>query len=64
MASSKAPALGASREAREPVSGILTFVLADLTVFAMLFTGFMVDRSGQLALFNKSSTTLNFHLAS
>lgn len=28
----------------------------------MLFTGFMVDRSGQLALFNRSAATLNFQL--
>jgi nitric oxide reductase NorE protein len=62
MSVSGAPALAdsAERDARAP--GILTFVIADLTVFAMLFTGFMVDRSAQLALFNHSAATLNFHL--
>jgi len=45
-----------------PVPGILTFVIADLTVFAMMFTGFMVDRSAQLPLFNRSAATLDFHL--
>lgn len=48
--------------AARPVSGILTFVIADLTVFAMLFTGFMVDRSSQLAVFDRSANTLDFHL--
>jgi nitric oxide reductase NorE protein len=45
-----------------PVSGILTFVIADLCVFAMLFTGFMVDRSAKPAVFDRSSSTLDFHL--
>lgn len=45
-----------------PVSGILTFVIADLVVFAMLFTGFMVDRSAKVTLFNRSASTLDFHL--
>ncbi len=57
-----APALTANRERIASVPGILTFVIADLTVFAMLFTSFMVDRSAQLALFNRSAATLNFHL--
>jgi nitric oxide reductase NorE protein len=57
-----APAAAASggRSARAP--GILTFVIADLMVFAMLFTGFMVDRSAQPALFNRSAATLDFRL--
>ena len=57
-----APAIGASREQADPVSGILTFIIADLIVFAMLFTGFMVDRSSELAVFNRSANTLDFHL--
>lgn len=56
------PAIGASREQADPVSGILTFIIADLIVFAMLFTGFMVDRSAELAVFNESANKLNFHL--
>jgi nitric oxide reductase NorE protein len=57
-----APAVGAARKNNAAVSGILTFVIADLGVFAMLFASFMVDRSGNVALFNQSSRTLNVHL--
>lgn len=42
--------------------GILTFVIADLTIFAMLFASFMVDRLGNVALFDQSANTLNIHL--
>jgi nitric oxide reductase NorE protein len=56
------PAIGASRDQRDVVAGILTFIVADLVVFAMLFTGFMVDRSRELAVFNQSANTLDFHL--
>jgi nitric oxide reductase NorE protein len=59
---SDAPSIGASREQGNPVSGILTFIIADLIVFAMLFTGFMVDRSHELAVFNRSANALDFHL--
>lgn len=62
MTDPHAPSLGVSRAQNDPVSGILTFVIADLTVFAMLFTGFMVDRSGRVALFNASAATLDFGL--
>ena len=62
MAANDAPSIGASREQADPVSGILTFIIADLIVFAMLFTGFMVDRSHELAVFNRSANTLDFHL--
>ncbi|MGQ0622064.1 MAG: cytochrome c oxidase subunit 3 [Panacagrimonas sp.] len=66
MAGSGAPPLVASGQqsapAPQPVPGILTFVFADLTVFAMLFTGFMVDRSSRLAMFNESANTLDFRL--
>ncbi|PKO88877.1 MAG: cytochrome-c oxidase [Betaproteobacteria bacterium HGW-Betaproteobacteria-12] len=47
-------------EARVP--GVLVFILADMIVFAMLFTGFMVERSGQLALFDQSSASLDVWL--
>lgn len=57
-----APSIGASREQADPVSGILTFIIADLVVFAMLFTGFMVDRSREVAVFNESANGLDFHL--
>ena len=59
---SAAPAVAASAERTAPVPGILTFIIADLIVFAMLFTGFMVDRSAQVGLYNRSATTLKFHL--
>jgi nitric oxide reductase NorE protein len=61
MASSAAPSVDASRNRKEPVSGILTFIIADLMVFGMLFTGFMVDRSKELAVFNRSANTLDYH---
>lgn len=60
--SADAPSVGAPGERGHPVSGILTFIIADLIVFAMLFTGFMVDRSHELAVFNRSANTLDFHL--
>jgi nitric oxide reductase NorE protein len=55
-------AIGGSREQGDVVAGILTFIIADLIVFAMLFTGFMVDRSREVAVFNRSANTLDFHL--
>lgn len=42
--------------------GILTFILADVIVFGVLFLGFMGERSGQLALFDQSSAMLNVEL--
>lgn len=62
VADSPAPMIGASRDQRDLVSGILVFIIADLIVFAMLFTGFMVDRAKELAVFNESANTLDFHL--
>lgn len=41
------------------VSGILTFILADMIVFAMLFVGFMVERGRQLPIFDQATATLN-----
>jgi nitric oxide reductase NorE protein len=62
MSASSVAAPADSRERGASAPGILTFVAADLAVFTMLFTGFMVDRSAQLALFNSSAATLDFHL--
>jgi nitric oxide reductase NorE protein len=62
MASGNAPAIAASRDQRDVVSGILTFIIADMIVFAMLFVGFMVDRSKDVAVFNASANRLDFHL--
>ena len=62
MSDSTAPSIGASRDQRDPVAGILVFIIADLIVFAMLFTGFMVDRSKEVAVFNRSANTLDYHL--
>ena len=58
----RAPSLGASKEQDDPVSGILTFIIADLIVFAMLFTGFMVERAEQRAVFDQSTKTLDIEL--
>ena len=62
MEHSTAPSIGASRDQRDLVSGILVFIIADLVVFAMLFTGFMVDRAKEVAVFNRSANTLDYHL--
>lgn len=44
------------------VPGILTFIIADMIIFGVLFIGFMGERSGQLALFDQSAAMLNVHL--
>ena len=62
MEPSTAPSVGASRDQRDLVSGILVFIIADLIVFGMLFTGFMVDRAKELAVFNASANTLDYQL--
>jgi len=41
------------------IAGIHFFILADLLVFAALFTGFMVERAEEVALFNQSAHLLN-----
>jgi len=56
------PSLGNSKRQDDPVSGILTFIIADLCVFALLFAGFMDERSRQVSVFNDSAATLNLHL--
>lgn len=50
------PAPGAS------APGILTFIIADMIIFGVLFVAFMVERSGQVTLFDLSSATLNVQL--
>lgn len=54
-----APTCGAP-DAKAP--GILTFIIADIVIFGMLFAGFMNERSGQLALFDSSAATLDVRL--
>lgn len=50
-------------EARDlRVSGVLTFIMADLTVFALLFVSFLVDRHKQLDLFIQSAFQLDIWL--
>ncbi|KAB0622747.1 cytochrome c oxidase subunit 3 [Castellaniella defragrans] len=44
------------------VSGVLVFMLADMIVFTMIFAGFMIERMGQLELFNRSAATLDVRL--
>lgn len=43
----------------EKAPGIFTFVIADMIIFAMLFVGFMVERSEQLTLFKESAAKLS-----
>lgn len=42
--------------------GILTFIIADMAIFGVLFIAFMVERSRQVPLFDRSSATLNVRL--
>lgn len=42
--------------------GILTFIFADVAVFGLLFVAFMVERMHQVALFDRSSATLDVKL--
>ena len=42
--------------------GILTFIIADMMIFGVLFVAFMIERSGQLALFDQSAAALNVQL--
>jgi nitric oxide reductase NorE protein len=55
-----APAAPAFRDHR--VSGVLVFMMADMIVFTMIFAGFMIERMGQLDLFNQSAATLDVRL--
>lgn len=41
------------------VPGVLVFVIADMSVFCLLFVGFMVDRMDNVALFDQSAATLD-----
>lgn len=62
MSQPRAPSVGTSPKHDDPVSGIMTFIVADLIVFALLFCGFMVDRSKALDVFNSSSAQLDLSL--
>jgi nitric oxide reductase NorE protein len=42
--------------------GILTFLFADVAVFGLLFAAFMMERMHQVALFDRSSATLDVKL--
>jgi nitric oxide reductase NorE protein len=42
--------------------GILTFILADVIVFGVLFVAFMVERLGQVKLFDQASASLDVRL--
>ncbi len=44
---------------QELIAGIHFFILADLLIFAALFVGFMVERAGNVELFNQSAASLN-----
>ncbi|CDM25294.1 putative additional subunit of nitric oxide reductase (Nor) complex, membrane protein [Castellaniella defragrans 65Phen] len=59
--SRRTPAPAAS-PADHRVSGVLVFMLADMIVFTMIFAGFMIERMGQLELFNRSAATLDVRL--
>lgn len=58
-ASLGAPAKGAPAAS---APGILTFIIADIIIFGVLFVAFMVQRMSQLELFNSSATTLDVQL--
>lgn len=62
MNQTPAPSVGTSTRHDDPVSGIMTFIIADLVVFALLFCGFMIDRSEQLDVFNASAAKLDISL--
>ncbi len=42
--------------------GILTFIIADVTIFGVLFVAFMVERLHQVPLFDQSSASLDVQL--
>jgi nitric oxide reductase NorE protein len=41
------------------VMGVLTFILADIVVFGMIFVDFLIQRYDQVGVFNESSATLS-----
>lgn len=51
----------ASRAQDVQTPGILTFIIADVIIFGVLFVAFMVERLGQTALFDRSSAVLDVH---
>ena len=54
-----ASAKDATTVKEELIAGVHFFILADIFIFAALFTGFMVERSANLTVFNESAQTLN-----
>lgn len=62
MRSAELLAPAAPRVQRADVPAVLVFILADMIVFAMLFVGFMVERGGQVALFDRSAASLDVGL--
>ncbi|MGU7774769.1 cytochrome c oxidase subunit 3 [Burkholderia sp. MR1-5-21] len=62
-ASTDRPGGTSRRSARAAsVPGVLFFIIADLVIFGVLFVAFMIERSGQLKLFDFSSQRLNIEL--
>lgn len=59
MPDGRMPEDGIRTEREELFAGIHFFILADLAVFAALFTGFMVERAVDVALFNESAAQLD-----
>ena len=57
----EARTVGPAREGRRlpGVEGVWVFVLADMTIFGLLFASFMVDRHQNLAIFEESRRALN-----
>lgn len=56
------PAPGTSDAPRAAVPGILTFIIADVIIFGVLFVAFMLERRNQLELFDRSSSVLDVNL--
>jgi len=50
---------GARTEQEELFAGVHFFILADIFVFAALFTGFMVERAADMAVFDASTAQLD-----
>ena len=48
-----------SKVAKDRVPGVFVFIIADMIVFAMLFAGFMDERSKQVELFKESASQLS-----
>lgn len=55
-----APSHDGAPTAKAP--GILTFIFADVAIFGLLFGAFMMERMHQVALFDRSSASLDVNL--